>query len=118
MDMPDAEKGPAFGGIGTSFLDFERRDQLWMRATGLGPASRAPLLVLHMNSVPRQGRPSPGGSHLDDWGVVTRFFGILRRYFALEAAGAIYRQVMRFSQYLRAEQPIGDFFARSYPLRR
>ena len=96
-------------GKGASFLDFERHAQLWMRTTKTDPASRASPLVLHMNSVPRQFRPSARGGHLGDRKGDTRILGILSNYFAPEAAGAIYEQVMRFMQYRSAEQSCVEF---------
>ena len=51
-------------------------------------------------------------------GGVARILGILRNFFAPEAAGAKRQQVMRFSQIRPAGQPIGEFFVECDLLRR
>ena len=79
-----------------------------MRETAMGPASRASLLESHVNSAPRQVCLSAHGGHLDGRGGIARILGILRNYFAPEAAHAIDQQVARFLQYRRTEQSIGE----------
>ena len=80
-----------------------------MRGTHAHPASRAPLVVLHMNAAPLQVCLLVGGSHLDNQGGVARISEVLRNYFAPEVADAIYRQVTRLLQFRRAEQSVGEF---------
>ena len=71
-----------------------------------------------MNSAPRQFWQSAAGGHLDNQEGVARILEVLRNYFAPEAADAIYRQVMRFTQYRRAEQPADEFIVEFDLLRR
>ena len=109
MAAPNAEKVPAFDGKGTSILDFEQQAPLRMRLTETDPASRSPLLVLHMNSAPRRVCPSAGGGHSNSRDGVARFSGVISNYFAPEAADAIHQQLMRFTQYRRAGHSMGEF---------
>ena len=92
MESYPAEKVPAFDAKGSSFQYYEKRVRLWMRSKETGPAGRASTSVLQMNSVPRRVCFSARGDHLDDQTGVARILEVLRRYFAVEAAGASYRQ--------------------------
>ena len=107
--MRGVAKIPAVDGKETSFPDSEKQVQLRMRTTKTGPASRAPLLVLHMHLAPRQVCPSAGGYCLGNRDGVARVLDILGDYFAPEAADAIHQQVTRFTQYRRANQSIREF---------
>ena len=111
------EKAPVFHGQGTSFLDSGRQVRLRERATATDPASKAPLLVLHMNSAPRQVWLSAGGGRLGDRGGVARILEFLRINVALGAADATYREVMLFTQNRRAGQSIDEFVVEFDPLR-
>ena len=118
MELSPAEKAPAFDRKGASVLDYERQVRLWMRSTKTDPAGSSSSLALHMNSAPRQVCLPAGGGHLDDQEGVTRFLEILPNFRASGAAGAIYRQVARLTQYRRAEQFINEFIVESDLLRR
>ena len=113
MALPGLGKVPVCVAKGTSFLDIEQQAQLWMRATKMDPAIRAPFLVLHEHSAPRQVCLSEGGNYLGNRDGVARILEILRNYFAPEAADAIRPQVMRFSQYRCAGEFPGEFVAES-----
>ena len=75
--MPHAEKVPALDGNGTSFLDSEQQEQLWILTKKTNSASRASLLVLHSKSVPRHVSLSADEGPLDNRGVIRKFFVII-----------------------------------------
>ena len=71
-----------------------------------------------MNSASRKVCLAAGGDYLDNQDGVGRILGILRNYFAPDAADAIHRQVVRFTHFRRAEQPIDEYIAEFDLLRR
>ena len=89
-----------------------------MLTTKTAPASRAPLLVSRAYPAPRQGCLVASGGCLGNYDGVARILEILRNYFDSGAADAIRQQVIRSTQFRRAEQSIDDFIAEFDLLRR
>ena len=88
MEWHPAGKAPVCDGQGASFRDFEQQVLIWARASKTDCAGRASMLVLRMNSAPRQVCPSAGGDHLDDGEGVLRLWEIPRSYLAPQAVVA------------------------------
>ena len=115
--LPGPEE-PVFDGRGTSFLDSVQQAHLRMHTTKTDPAIRAPFLVSHTHSAPRQVCLAAREDCFGNQDGVAGAPEILRKYFAPEAADAICHQVMRFMQFRRAGQSIHECIVEFDLLRR
>ena len=89
-----------------------------MRMTTMGPSGRVPALVLRMTSVAHQVCFPAGGEHVENNDGAPCMPAILRDYFAPEAVDPINQEVVRLTQYRRADQPIDEYLPEFVLLRR
>ena len=104
--MLPAGKVPIRGGEGSSFQDYGRQVCLWIRMTHLEPAERAAALISQLNSAARQVWLAAGGDHLDSSDGAAYISGALKNCLSPEAAGLIYREVVRSLRYRRTDRTI------------
>ena len=105
---------PVFDERGSSFSDFEQRATLQIRTTKAEPASRAPLLVLHMHSA----HDKLGSLQVGNRGGFAQIPEKLRGYFAPDAVDATPQQVIWFTHYRRTDVSIAENIAEFDPSRR
>ena len=89
-----------------------------MRATRTELAARASILVLRAQPAPRRVCLAEGRAIAGRGDGVAKILNILRTYCAPEAADAIRRQVVRFTNCLRTDQSVDEYIAECYLFRR
>ena len=112
MASRNGEKILAFDGRGAHFLDYDPQVRLWMRTARAKVPSRASFFALRTQRVPRQKCLVEGSNMLGHSDGVAKILNIPRNYFAPEAVDAIHEQVMRFTRFRRADQPIDEYIVK------
>ena len=99
----------AFGGKGSSFLDYEQRVTLWNRAAEIHASKRASLRVLHMGPTARQICLHSGGDSFMEGVEVVAVVQVSRRRFLPDATDQVFQDVTKFLNHKRTDQTIERF---------
>ena len=109
---------PSSGGRGESFANYAPEVELWNRVTNLDPIKRASAVVLHISPVAREVCVAADNDQLLDQSGAAKILQVSRDYFASEAAGPIYQEVVRFLQFKRTAHMMDEYLAPLDLLRR
>ena len=90
------------------FLNYSQEIDLWGRAAKLEAAKRASDLILNMDPVAREVCVAAGREQSMDPESAAKMTQALNDYFAPDAFGSIYREVVRFLLFKRAAWSMGD----------